>query len=107
MSSITTDQARGITARGEGGAVLISVNFITLRKLYLNAAKKSNKNGSSVNPITGGRPHSILELQTSQSREWRRPKMRNRRNVLWKVSFAIVLGAGLAAVVANAMTLLH
>jgi len=33
--------------------------------------------------------------------------MRNRRNVLWKVSFAIVLGAGLAAVVANAMTLLH
>ena len=35
MLSITTDQARGITARGEGGAVLISVIFITLRKCVL------------------------------------------------------------------------
>jgi hypothetical protein len=33
--------------------------------------------------------------------------MRNTRNVLFKVSLAIILGAGLAAVVANAMTLLH
>jgi hypothetical protein len=32
--------------------------------------------------------------------------MRNAR-ILLKVSLAIILGAGLAAVVANAMTLLH
>ena len=33
--------------------------------------------------------------------------MRNARNILLKVSLAIILGAGLAAFVANAMTLLH